>query len=793
MLLSRVDRAFLKDECAISSFGALASVEHAIDCLRQGSPAYANWKMAPPSALPSNLLQQEPPMVQPQTPESPHTSVVGTIVRQNEVTVIDETGRKRRRLDLSSSASQPVSSKSTSSTLASTTPAPSIGYYRNEKMPLNDVFYQSTAVGKEMSSDYEDDSDNFDLTPSHPINPGDAQYISKQLKHFLSRPAISEIRYRGKQTIARYPYRKGIIDDASRSVTLFQHEKGPIREKANAISFQQDFALEATSESSWDRLLSHHQQSANDKVITIEGYSSDDEMENEPTVFDDESDSDMAEEEEDPSAITQEQVLEIIDTRIEEMIAAWVISKQPQCELKRAQTVWRQMHGKRFMREYLISRSRKEISRYSDRLANLKDWFMKESYASEQQLKAACEIMEVTVHEREQERWKISVWRRQQEPEGMMKPRKKKVHLQNHDEMMETDQAEAHADGLGDFVENDSVSGTMLDVGQSVEEDALDFSFIYQEIEKDAFQETKTVHEDKYSGDAVQTSADLPDDNNGSAQTPEHSDDNLMTGMSNDPSPVSLQSQIQEVMDEDDDMEMIDLPTATIPVNQAVEADRNEIEEQAADDSDADLPLLSMFKPRISQSAIQKPKPPIEVIELSSDPSEAEDHNVARLKAESFTQLPSKFVKQEKQIEFSSDPDRDSISLIQQWDFAILEEKDDRKRIIMKLIYEMDTDDQQILKPLLLLPPKVYFAAVKIACNVLHEEPEQYPHNTAENSQALRMAARLYSCWEYANHELWDAPATIFFGCDKKPQDFDPITMRPWRHTIKVTLDRIQK
>lgn len=793
-LLLYVDRAFLKDECAVCSFAALASVEHAISRLRGGSIEYDKRKNAAQPALPEDLLPLGPTITEPPSLDYANLSEVGTNVRPNEKPVTDGTGRKRRKLSPSALISRPIPSK---------IDIPSVGYCRDTKLPLDDLFYESTPVGGEILEDEpqdtqythhdwpHDEHETFHLTPTHTINSGDAQYVNRNLRYFLWKPRLSGIKYRGKRTVARYPYRVGKTEESLRSVSLFQYEETPIREKANTLSFQQDFAIEPTSGSAWERLLQNHQASPNEKVVFVDHDSSDGESQDEVSS-DDASDSDMAEEDEGLSAITEEQALEILGKIIEEMILKWETEKKPRYEEKNARSIWRQMHGKRSVREYLISRSRATIRKYSSRLRELQDELMKESWTSEQQLRAQSGSLEVTVYDREQEQWRISVWQRKQEPEGVNRPRKLSTQQRGDDEMEEANQAVASAEDLSGFIEDDCNLDDTKNTGLVIEDDALDFSFINQQIEEDVFQHTGSGQEepagDSHHSDATPTPTVIGDSSE-PAETPASFEDTHMSDANDQFSSASQDDQLQEGLDDLDHTEVVNSPTKA-PDAKWSNADA---EEETRVDSDADLPSPSSFRPRLSQMLTQPPPSPREVIELSSDPPEPEDTKASRLKVEGLTPLPRHHIKQEKQIAFSSDPDTDSIHAIRQWDFAVLDERDDRKRIIMKLIFELNRDDQIVLRDFLKQAPRDCFDAVEIACNILPSEPEQYLHTTLEHSRALRIASRLYICWEHADHELLKAPAEFFTDGQNLPQSFEYTNLQPWHQTMKVTLSKIQR
>ena len=88
----------------------------------------------------------------------------------------------------------------------------------------------------------------------------------------------------------------------------------------------------------------------------------------------------------------------------------------PELEEKKAWSVWKKLKGSRTAREIFIQSAQAKIEHLTVRLNKLRDEMLMDVWRNEHGLSKACEVLEVTVQDREEQRWMITVWKRRQEP-----------------------------------------------------------------------------------------------------------------------------------------------------------------------------------------------------------------------------------------------------------------------------------------------------------------------------------------------------------------------------------------
>ncbi|KAI5306653.1 hypothetical protein KEM56_007785 [Ascosphaera pollenicola] len=242
VLLSDVDKATLKDELAIRSFGQRAKIHKAILYLRGISQGYrqnnSNGPCEPTTPLPSTsaallglhhsinspATTLNSPMLNPLPKREPETTPLihnhqsqlprasparAPSPAQNE----DEGPRKKRRLDLS----QLHTEKKPSQTHTEKRPARTRRRYMPQrKFTLHDIYY-----GDEEDSDEED----F-LVEGIEACRGQRIFVNHALKAFHREPP-QIVKARGKPAIARFPFRNHRLPPGTRAYfTLFSEEDG---------------------------------------------------------------------------------------------------------------------------------------------------------------------------------------------------------------------------------------------------------------------------------------------------------------------------------------------------------------------------------------------------------------------------------------------------------------------------------------------------------------------------------------------------------------------------------------
>lgn len=166
------------------------------------------------------------------------------------------------------------------------------------------------------------------------------------------------------------------------------------------------------------------------------------------------------------SVLTAEEVNAAIDESITNLVAKWHERQYPQLK-KTAYRIWQRSRDTN-TKQNDIKKSQERIEYLSNRLASQRqEGFLRNSWSSHKEVLSKAHAMQMTVFEREDLRWKITVLEQDEAPE---KPEKKVKSASNQitkaavvDENIQIDDSDDDSEGLGDFIVSDNEDLDELD------------------------------------------------------------------------------------------------------------------------------------------------------------------------------------------------------------------------------------------------------------------------------------------------------------------------------------------
>ncbi|GAB1744175.1 hypothetical protein NU219Hw_g1331t1 [Hortaea werneckii] len=331
-------------------------------------------------------------------------------------------------------------------------------YLPDTSVPVDTLFYGNTKMGKiigelqpedDVAVEDDDPENNFQFT-NQQKRPGEVEFVSLRLRHFLTDVETINVRRRGRDAIAILPYPERLQSKA-RSATVLQasqldgEEPVAVREHSLFIGTGLDYSgLEHSSTGELDYMLHKYRQTSDDGLSlgdlvsqTEQGLSEDGEGQETNSNDDDGSedrgsDADsQAEESGDEDVLTQSQAGEIVDAMIQSIRARWEQKELPKLE-KSAWSVWKQMKKSKTIRDTMITAAESRANDYNRRLNKLRETLLIDEWRTEHSLQDSCRVLEPTVCDREKERWKIGVLQRKKEPEHTVHHRGKQTSILSH-------------------------------------------------------------------------------------------------------------------------------------------------------------------------------------------------------------------------------------------------------------------------------------------------------------------------------------------------------------------------
>ncbi|OJD15501.1 hypothetical protein AJ78_04232 [Emergomyces pasteurianus Ep9510] len=310
--------------------------------------------------------------------------------RSNENYVVDNSGRKRRKLFLN----KPKPSVTGTSEEKSVIKQP-YQYMGPKKVMLRDVFY----------NDMEESDDETFLLEGAKCPIAQKRFVNKRVQHyFLAEPRTIQTKD-GKDAVAIFPYSAKILPPGEiQHFTLFMHDQGIVKAtKEDAIAWPQL----KQGKDEFDYLLEKY-PAEQDHVLPLYGDSESENGYDSETWREIELEKREAETEKENSKILSAVDVDIIIDRCIEMFSRkWRDHKLP-IQQRKAQRLWvfaRKMSGKRTE----IKSAESAIAHLERRLKALRKAIKDTPWSKEDEVQQQCQSMEETVFNIETQKWKISI------------------------------------------------------------------------------------------------------------------------------------------------------------------------------------------------------------------------------------------------------------------------------------------------------------------------------------------------------------------------------------------------
>nr|POE76238.1 protein chromatin remodeling 20 [Quercus suber] len=425
MLLAHIGTTELKEDLGIKNMRERTAVLHCIAKLRNESQGYAD-SQGQRQAQNDSIGTKTPISVQvvaplgtagdarPGSPLAP----IGENVRVGEQQVCDVKGNKRRRLNPTVVTDASMSQNPTKLIRSDA----SKDWFTRSACPVQQLFYGVSDFGQvikgsdlpaeilpnpitdvegtERIQDLENQEDNFQFYDT--IGMGEIE----QLLQYCP--------------IARDCMRTPEIPEDHATVIQLDIHRKAIAIREDAVLLESDYTDVAPMEGvaddngQWDFLLAKYHETG-DNELPLWGESDDENSES--SSYDRElADDDATDISDDNINITKTNASEIIDTVMNEIANVWSDRRIPALEKSRAWTVWKRMKGSQSQKQRLIASAESIIAKLDNRLRKLKDEILLDQWRTEAALREQCKALEVSIEDREEQRWMISVWHRRKEP-----------------------------------------------------------------------------------------------------------------------------------------------------------------------------------------------------------------------------------------------------------------------------------------------------------------------------------------------------------------------------------------
>ncbi|KAL2825636.1 P-loop containing nucleoside triphosphate hydrolase protein [Aspergillus cavernicola] len=379
--------------------------------------------------------------------------------RPQEQTVIDNHGKKRRRLDLSSSI------ETRSNNLASATV--------NNKTQTEDWYMGPGALTPDQifySPDPDDNDQTFTLMPSK-LPTAQRLFVNKCLGYFFKESPIKLKSDQGCSRWAVVPYKPSEVKSPSdKCFTLYTTKQGTVNVSKERID-------------DWPQL--QHQREVNDKVQTsseslnpsdpfaylLEKYPVQEESgycyplyggSGSEGGFDDETWGEIDDEHRESPAPQQTklgpmEIESIIKECISEYESNWRVTRLPKEEYK-AQKLWLAARRGHYANQE-IKAIMKDVAILGTRLQKLHDEIRKNKYASQAELRTQCLCLEHTVFNIQKQRWRVSVLERDHCPPKAPvppKPQTRRKPNNKDEESLDSDSDSVSNGSLDNFIIDDT-------------------------------------------------------------------------------------------------------------------------------------------------------------------------------------------------------------------------------------------------------------------------------------------------------------------------------------------------
>ncbi|OAX83009.1 hypothetical protein ACJ72_02640 [Emergomyces africanus] len=439
ILLTEINKASLAQDLGLKSLGQRATILRAVEYLRRLSQKYAEHSQSlqvdhpypteiTPQTVPRSNFPTERPKVPFKIPSpvnpfptpvaelSTHSSTAAPFQdysigspeaerqqepyiftgsapsnpRSSERYVIDNRGRKRRKLCLSKPKDSALGSPEENSVIKQ-----SNRYMGPRKVMLTDIFY----------NDMEDSDDETFLLAGAKCPIAQKRFVNKRARYyFLAEPRSIKTK-EGKDAVAIFPYSSKILPPGEiQHFTLFTHDQGTVKvTKEDAIAWPQ--LKEGQDE--FDYLLEKY-PAEDDQILPLYGDSDSENGYDSETWREIELEKQEAETEKQQSkTLSAVDVDSIIDSCVEMFSRKWRDQKLP-IQQRKAQRLW--MFSRKWTTKHTETKSAESaIAHLERRLKALRKAIKDTPWSKVDEVQQQCQSMEETVFNIEAQKWKISI------------------------------------------------------------------------------------------------------------------------------------------------------------------------------------------------------------------------------------------------------------------------------------------------------------------------------------------------------------------------------------------------
>ncbi len=642
------------------------------------------------------------------------------------------------------------------------------GFLGESKITADEVFYGTVKTSRPLPDTIDDGQaaflighgdgeDEFHVNSTGHVSDGRRLYVGGLMRHFLTNREERHLQRNGKQLTAIYPYRERLVAEGrGRSVTLFQDLEGEVqatREDAlMVINGGPDVKEEVAHE--WDYLAKWDNERSG--VLPVFGESGSEGEYSSTCLEEIQAERDQQVSLKKNGPMTQEEVSKVIEEMIEEYVQRWKLKKLPLRE-HTARTMWRKAKN-RHMRALLIGATRQDVQKLDLRLSKLKDNILQEVWKKPADVRRLCQVLEETVNQREENLWKISVWHQKNEPPSKAAPRrKKKVVVEN---------------GSGD--EGDLLSSQ----SELASDDMTAF------VEDDGLYDQPTPSRPRDNLSQPPNRPDQPSQRQSliSLHTPEESQEGPLSQV---PDATGDHEADPDFMQQDED------PTPDGPTDtdaQGVDAGPIQSEEDVASPAPTSLPE----RKKTDETSVQEPvlpdqgrsyaryKAPESIIDLTY--SDTDSPMITPVKSRfglpgAGTSNSPATLPKSKQA--SRAPEEAGIDEVVSWSFSDLEERNDRKRLVMKVMLALGPTEYSALRKWIEPLQRRHFVdEVKRGVGALMHNQQRLPGVPEKEFDNIAKFSKLYICWTTCQQRYWSdkVPQEVFkttLTASKSASDFD--------------------
>ncbi|KAE8383218.1 P-loop containing nucleoside triphosphate hydrolase protein [Aspergillus bertholletiae] len=372
-------------------------------------------------------------------------------VRSHEQVFVDIHGRKRRRLDLTTLVKSRVDDEHGSNSAHAKE-----WYMGPGQITLSQLFY---------SPDPDQDAESFTMVGSN-FPTAQRLFVNRCLQYFQKQRPITLDSSQDQTRSAIIPYNMSMVKSGERRFTLYTAKNGKISVSTENIEdwpqLSQPQAASAMSTEILDPsdplsylLQRYPVQDVNQEAFPLYGDSGSE------GEFDEETWQEIDHEHSEgwpqkPSKLTPTEVESVIRDCISQYESKWHDTCLPK-EQRKARRLWLRAKKGRFTNQEIKALLRR-ITSLNKRLVKLQDAVRESEYATKSELQTQCQSMEQTVMDIQQHKWRVSTLEQEKCPPKISAPLKpisapRPKHTSGDEESLYSESSDLSDDSIDDFID----------------------------------------------------------------------------------------------------------------------------------------------------------------------------------------------------------------------------------------------------------------------------------------------------------------------------------------------------